>query len=70
MTHPRCDTCCFALPDEDYSYPDDSAKDIGIQCRRRSPIATGGMMSPTVTIWPKVKRDDWCGEYSRSLPNP
>ncbi|MBK8199186.1 MAG: hypothetical protein IPK75_12555 [Acidobacteria bacterium] len=34
-----------------------------VRCRRRAPVITGGMMSATMTIWPQVHKNGWCGEY-------
>lgn len=60
-----CETCRFKGPA--YNPADASGFDElweGVfSCRCKSPIATGGMMSPTMTIWPWIKSDDWCGEY-------
>ncbi len=56
----RCETCCFwagekMVPDEPYP--------VTGRCRRRAPIATGGMMSAAETIWPWTGLSEWCGEY-------
>lgn len=56
-----CETCRYwngmkAVEAEPYP--------VSGQCRRRSPVATGGMMSPEKTIWPVTSISDWCGEHS------
>ncbi len=33
-------------------------------CKRRAPVATGGLHCPTMTIWPTVSKDDYCGEHN------
>jgi hypothetical protein len=40
----------------------DSGKEDNGPCRRRAPVATGGMSSAE-TIWPQVGSYDWCGEF-------
>ena len=57
----RCENCEFS--GGRYSAPDRDVAAETLKCRRRAPIATGGMMAPTMTIWPAVVADDWCGEF-------
>jgi hypothetical protein len=38
------------------------------KCHRNAPVATGGMYSPSMTIWATVRMDDWCGEH-QSAPD-
>lgn len=60
-----CATCRWrsVLP---YVNPDRGTAEFGeamYACKRRSPVVTGGMHCPTMTIWPTVARTDWCGEF-------
>lgn len=49
---------------ETTTYPDAGMEDLaGLQCRRRAPLVTGGMMSKCATVWPIVKAEDWCAEF-------
>lgn len=60
---PKCETCRWL--GNRSKYADAGINDDGgFQCRRRSPVATGGMMSAANTMWPLVTLDDWCGEHS------
>lgn len=34
-------------------------------CRRNAPLVTGGLHAPTMTVWPWIRLDGWCGEYQR-----
>ena len=46
----------------------DSAPEVrGPTCRRRAPVATGGMMSGSRTMWPVVDRHDWCGDFEHRI---
>lgn len=59
----RCCAVC-RWRGESATYPDAGMSALtGLQCRRRAPIATGGMMSACVTVWPIVQADDWCAEF-------
>lgn len=51
----RCDTCRF------HWWHDPTTPYI---CRRNAPVASGGMMSDPVTMWPIIQPLDWCGEYA------
>ena len=33
------------------------------KCKRRAPVVTGGLHSPTMTVWPAVTLDDRCGDF-------
>ena len=60
-----CGTCRFRSSGP-YINPDrGSAEFPGVMfaCKRRAPVATGGLHSPTMTIWPMVANGDWCGEH-------
>lgn len=62
----RCANCRWrsAAP---YLNPDRGSAEFGdimFACKRRAPVATGGLHTPSMTIWPMVCRDDWCGDYS------
>lgn len=61
----RCGTCRFVSENPHYNADRGTAEfsNIMFACKRRAPVATGGMMSPSNTIWPTVDRYDWCGEY-------
>lgn len=52
-----CRNCKFAVMGNDPLHRD---------CRRRSPLVTGGMMSNVETVWPTVGPDDWCGDFEHS----
>lgn len=68
MGRPTCETCRYN--GGVYSQPDDRMDEpAGLKCVRRSPTATGGMMSSATTIWPKVLPHDWCGEHTPSQPH-
>ena len=61
----KCETCVFRS-ERPYINADRGAAEFGavmFGCRRRAPIVTGGMMSHTITAWPMVTNDDWCGEH-------
>ena len=64
----RCDWCrwcSFPLP---YCHDDKSdSLPTKYKCRRRAPVATGGMMSPAWTMWPEVHADDVCGEFEERM---
>ena len=34
-----------------------------LECHRRAPVATGGMMSEEKTIWPSITENNFCGEF-------
>lgn len=38
----------------------------GPTCRRHAPVATGGMMSGSRTMWPVVALTDWCGDFEHT----
>ena len=62
-----CATCRYRSPGP-YLNPDRGSAefhDIMYACKRRAPVATGGMHCPTMTIWPTVSSSDWCGEYQQ-----
>lgn len=37
-------------------------------CKRRAPVVSGGLHCQTMTIWPTVSKDDFCGEHSDKEP--
>jgi len=41
----------------------------GPTCRRHAPVATGGMMSGSRTMWPVVQLTDWCGDFEHATHN-
>lgn len=59
-----CKLCIFWQAN--YCLPDKNITEFHSHgaCRRRAPIATGGMMSPMSTIWPATDKNAWCGEFS------
>jgi len=59
-----CSTCRWSSYPFNYHH-DDRHETLPIKyaCKRRSPTATGGMMSAAWTMWPEVSADDWCGEH-------
>lgn len=65
MLHPpNCETCRFRGP---LYFPADhgSANISGLtfSCRRNAPFVSGGLHTPSMTLWPWVRLHDWCGEY-------
>ncbi len=59
-----CETCRWSSFPFPYVYCDQhDTLPTGYKCQRRAPVATGGMMSPAWTAWPRVAADDWCGEH-------
>ena len=67
---PTCETCRFRS-DLPYVNPDRGTAEfheMQFACKRRAPIATGGMHCPTMTIWPQVGRTNWCGEHQPKEP--
>jgi hypothetical protein len=56
----QCSNCRYLGPPGEH----DSAPPVsGPTCRRHAPVATGGMMSGSRTMWPIVQPDDWCGDW-------
>lgn len=63
-----CETCRFGVAVV-FTNPTDLHPSY-VQCRRRSPLVTGGMMSTVETVWPKTALGDWCGEHKpKETPN-
>ena len=60
----KCANCRWLGPDATH---DSTPAITGPTCRRHAPIATGGMMSGSRTMWPIVQPDDWCGDFSEVL---
>ena len=60
-----CETCRWLGPIGEH---DSSPAVTGPTCRRRAPVATGGMMSASRTMWPVVSLNDWCGEHAKKEP--
>lgn len=62
MTHERCETCRFRGP---LYRPADHAitGEATFACRRHAPFVTGGLHAPTMTVWPWVRLEQWCGEW-------
>lgn len=68
---PRCETCRWRSYNP-YVNPDRGPAEfhaIMYACKRRAPVATGGLHCPTMTIWPMVSKDNYCGEH-QPLPTP
>ena len=71
MTHPKpaptCETCRFRGPL--YSLPDHGVAGqngmggMTFKCRRHAPLITGGLHSPTMTVWPVIQLHDLCGDH-------
>ena len=57
----QCSTCHFGK-----GYPTDEG--VEMHCHRHSPLITGGLHTPTETVWPLVNPDDWCGDYTPATP--
>ena len=55
-----CETCRFW---NGVKHVNEEPYPVKGECRRCSPLVTGGMMSNIVTIWPETGLSDWCGEY-------
>ena len=46
--------------------PADQSITVGdptFKCRRHAPFVTGGLHAPTMTVWPWIRLQDWCGDY-------
>lgn len=41
-----------------------------LECHKRSPIVTGGMMSDIQTVWPEVSPEDYCGDFVERESQP
>ena len=53
----RCETCKWFV--DAHTSPEDLSV-----CRRHAPIiADCGIHYPAATLWPRVTKQDWCGEY-------
>jgi hypothetical protein len=53
MTQEECGNCAYFAPDQEH-------------CRRYPPtthIDSSERISQVLTLWPTVRREDWCGEY-------
>ena len=63
MTDVRCSDCkYFDLNHVRICESHDPTKRENV-CKFSAPVATGGMMSDRVTMWPVVDLEDWCGEF-------
>jgi hypothetical protein len=58
MPNDTCETC---------RYYKEIANDKGV-CRRVSPCPVDPRVNGNVTTWPKVKPNDWCGEWKIIIP--
>lgn len=57
-----CETCRFR--GRLYRPADHSIMgDASYACKRNAPLVTGGLHTPTMTVWPWIRLDDWCGEH-------
>lgn len=54
-----CETCRYWTP----------GQPNGDECRRRAPVATGGMHCPEYTMFPRTSAEMWCGEYAAKEQN-
>lgn len=66
-----CETCRWRS-EQPYLNPDRGTaefSDIMFACKLRAPVVTGGLHCPTMTVWPVIKKTDFCGEHS-SKPQP
>ncbi len=64
MVEASCATCRFR--GQTYYRPADQSINLDsltYACRRNAPVVTGGMMSPTMTVWPWVGAHQWCGQH-------
>ena len=71
MDEQRCATCLYRSVNPHIN-PDRGTAEfhaIMYACKRRAPVATGGLHSPSMTIWPTVTNADWCGEYRTTAPD-
>jgi hypothetical protein len=65
-----CETCRWRT-DRPHCNPDRETADfpaIMYACKRRAPVATGGLHCPSMTIWPTVSKDNFCGEHQPKEP--
>lgn len=64
MRDEKCETCRWR---GDFYKPADQDVTKGgetYKCRRHAPVVTGGLHSQTMTVWPWVRKFDFCGEHS------
>lgn len=59
----ECRNCKWLGPEGAH---DDAPATTGPTCRRHAPVATGGMMSGSRTMWPVVQPTDWCGDFEHA----
>ena len=61
----RCETCVYRSQNPFVNPDRGTAEFEGVMyaCKRRAPVATGGLYCPTMTIWPMVTAANWCGEH-------
>jgi hypothetical protein len=67
----NCGTCRYKSASP-YINPDRGSAEFAktmFACRRNAPVVTGGLYCATMTVWPMVSNDDWCGKHSAS-PKP
>jgi len=57
-----CGSCTFFGAPEQQSRGEDGT------CRRYPPRVFGSATGPLVTVFPKISRRDWCGEYAEQGP--
>ena len=65
-----CETCRYRSVTPHCNPDRGTAEFHGIMyaCKRRAPVVTGGLHCPTMTVWPMVTKDDWCGEHTPKAP--
>ena len=57
-----CAKCCYWL--NEFSWMNESCeREYAAECHRMPPITNGHE-----TYFPKVKSDNWCGEFKRTSP--
>lgn len=70
MSEKTCETCRWRGRIYKPADQDVTAGGLTFMCKRSAPMVTGGLHTPTMTVWPWVSRDDWCGEHQDRAPSP
>ena len=58
MDNKRCNDCSY------FGHDENTRQNV---CKFYAPVASGGMMSDPITMWPVVDPDDWCGQFKGEL---
>lgn len=64
-----CSNCHWSSWPQVYKNEAEINNEAMYKCQRHAPVVTGGMMTNVSTIWPSVKFDDSCGDFSLRASN-